>query len=287
MLPGAQMPAAACAPAATAADADRRACPASSDAAAEYGGRGGCAPTGSRRRRRTSGRRRRGFAPAAGGAGGCTMRGCVTCGRFAGASGRAGCGVLPGSSMRSRIVGGTNRPAGDGWRGATVARGDRCRRLFDRLLQRPAVLRLEAASGTITTGGASSTSTGGGGSTSTIGGGGGAATATGTSTGRLDGLLAAVEQPRRVATVGGHVRLDDLDETRRTEDRRRRLRRFGLLQGRGLLRRRPWPERRARRTCRRPEARCFAAAPDARRTSARRLPRLCSRRSSARFRDRA
>ena len=33
---------------------------------------------------------------------------------LAGASGRAGCGIFPGSSMRSRIVGGTNRPAADG-----------------------------------------------------------------------------------------------------------------------------------------------------------------------------
>ena len=76
-----------------------------------------------------------GLAPAAGGAGGCTMRGCVTCGRFAGASGRAGCGVLPGSSMRSRIVGGTNRPEGaDG--GATDAAAAIC----------PAVLEVERSS---------------------------------------------------------------------------------------------------------------------------------------------
>ncbi len=51
-------------------------------------------------------------APGAGGAGGFNIRGCETCGRFAGASGREGCGVRPGSSMRSRIVGGTKRPAG-------------------------------------------------------------------------------------------------------------------------------------------------------------------------------
>ena len=42
--------------------------------------------------------------------GGCTMRGCVTAGRLAGVIGRAGCGVLPGSSMRRRRVGGTKRP---------------------------------------------------------------------------------------------------------------------------------------------------------------------------------
>src|SRR4030095_2988980 len=39
-------------------------------------------------------------------AGGCTMRGCDTRGRLAGVSGRAGCGGLPGSSMRSPILGG-------------------------------------------------------------------------------------------------------------------------------------------------------------------------------------
>jgi len=51
-------------------------------------------------------------APAACGAGGWSIRGCETSGRFAGVSGRAGCGTLPGSSMRKRIVGGTNRPDG-------------------------------------------------------------------------------------------------------------------------------------------------------------------------------
>lgn len=58
--------------------------------------------------------------PAAGacadGTGALTMRGCDTGGRFAGSNGRAGCGVLPGSSIRRRSVGGTNRPcaAADG-----------------------------------------------------------------------------------------------------------------------------------------------------------------------------
>src|SRR5687768_15036355 len=61
-----------------------------------------------------------GRAPAAGaagrapvvavGSGPFTMRGCETCGRLAGAKGRVGCGILPGSSMRRRIVGGTKRP---------------------------------------------------------------------------------------------------------------------------------------------------------------------------------
>src|SRR6185436_4349435 len=37
--------------------------------------------------------------------GGCTIRGWVTDGRLAGASGLAGCGVWPGSSIRSRNVG--------------------------------------------------------------------------------------------------------------------------------------------------------------------------------------
>ena len=48
-------------------------------------------------------------------AGGCTMRGCDTAGRFAGVSGRAGCGGLPGSSMRSRMRR-RHEAAGGGWR---------------------------------------------------------------------------------------------------------------------------------------------------------------------------
>ena len=86
--------------------------------------------------------------------GGCTMRGCVTCGRLAGASGRAGCGVLPGSSMRRRSVGGTNRPAAwwrRGWcRGdGAVARAALRQRLFDdrRFFDG------DGASGPVTTGG--------------------------------------------------------------------------------------------------------------------------------------
>ena len=122
-----------------------------------------------------------GLAPAAGGVGGCTIRGCVTCGRFAGASGRAGCGVLPGSSMRSRIVGGTNRPDGpDG--GATDAAAATGVGGSSIVSSTTGGSSIWGGSGTITTGGASSTTTGGGGSTS-ITGGGAATTATGTSTG--------------------------------------------------------------------------------------------------------
>ena len=76
------------------------------------GAPGRAAPAG-----RPSGRRGRALpvAPAGGcAAGGWTMRACLTGGRLAGASGRAGCGVCPGSSMRRRSVGGTKRP-GD-WR---------------------------------------------------------------------------------------------------------------------------------------------------------------------------
>ena len=51
------------------------------------------------------------------------MRCCDTGGRLAGASGRAGCGVLPGSSIRSRIVGGTNRPDGAAEAEAAAAGG--------------------------------------------------------------------------------------------------------------------------------------------------------------------
>ena len=52
-----------------------------------------------------------GRAPAGGaGAAGFTMRCWPICGRFAGASGRGGWGIRPGSSMRKRSVGGTNRP---------------------------------------------------------------------------------------------------------------------------------------------------------------------------------
>lgn len=52
-----------------------------------------------------------GRAPAGGaGAAGFTMRCWPICGRFAGASGRGGWGTRPGSSMRRRSVGGTNRP---------------------------------------------------------------------------------------------------------------------------------------------------------------------------------
>ena len=49
------------------------------------------------------------------------MRGCDTWGRFAGARGRAGCVVFPGSSIRRRMVGGTNRPGaeGDAWLAAS------------------------------------------------------------------------------------------------------------------------------------------------------------------------
>ena len=70
------------------------------------------------------------------------------------------------------------------------------------------------------------------------------------------------------------------------EHGRGRLRRLGLLGDRRLLAR-PWPAPGARRTCRRPAARCCAGARRARRTSARRPPRSCSTRSSARCRDRA
>jgi hypothetical protein len=106
------------------------------------------------------------------------MRGCVTCGRLAGASGRAGCGVLPGSSIRRRIVGGTNRPVADGGAtgaAATVAGASSIGS------STTGGSSNGGASGTITIGGASSTSTGGGGSTSTMGD--GATKATGASTG--------------------------------------------------------------------------------------------------------
>jgi len=97
-------------------------------------------------------------------AGGCTMRGCVTCGRFAGVSGRAGCGVCPGSSMRRRIVGGTNRPgADDGDAAGAAARGVSC-----------------AAS---ITGSGSSTGGGGGGATSSSTGAGAATTGAGSGSG--------------------------------------------------------------------------------------------------------
>src|SRR5688500_3029818 len=52
-----------------------------------------------------------------------TSLGCVTSGRLAGAVGRAGCGVRPGSSIRRRRVGGTNRPGGDAGAGRRTAAG--------------------------------------------------------------------------------------------------------------------------------------------------------------------
>ena len=145
-----------------------------------YAGRGGCAAPG---REGADGRAVAGFADAAGGVGGggCTMRGCVTCGRLAGASGRAGCGVLPGSSMRSRIVGGTNRPAGGGGAGAGGGAAATGAGGSSTVSSTTGGSSTGGASGTITIGGASSTSTVGGGSPSTTGGGG--TTATGTSTG--------------------------------------------------------------------------------------------------------
>jgi hypothetical protein len=124
-----------------------------------------------------------GFVPAAGGAGGCTILGCVTGGRFAGASGRAGCGILPGSSIRRRIVGGTNRPVGgSGAVGDVAATGSGDSSIVSSTTGGSST---GGASGTITTGGASSISTGGGGSISTTGG--GATTAAGTSTGSSTG----------------------------------------------------------------------------------------------------
>src|SRR4030095_1117916 len=75
-----------------------------------YAGRG--APAGPDRPAGVAGRAAAGGVGAALGgvaAGGCTMRGCDTMGRWAGISGRAGCVGLPGSSIRSRIVGGTTR----------------------------------------------------------------------------------------------------------------------------------------------------------------------------------
>ena len=286
-LPDAQTLVVVCAPAATAADAGPPTCPESSDAPARYGARGACpAPPG----RAGAGVRPvagvAGLAPAAGGAGGCTMRGCVTCGRFAGASGRAGCGVLPGSSMRSRIVGGTNRPEGaDG--GATDAAAAMGVGGSSIVSSTTGGSSIWGGSGTITTGGASSMTTGGGGSTSMTGGG-----VAATSTRHFDGLVLDVRRRWRSGSgcrgLRGCIRLDRLDETRRTENRSNRLGRFGLFRRWRLLRggilAGTTP---ARRTCRRPEARCFAVVRGARRTSARQLPRLCSRRSSARFRDRA
>jgi hypothetical protein len=121
------------------------------------------------------------------------MRGCVTGGRLAGARGRAGCGVLPGSSIRSRIVGGTKRPVGgSGAVGAAAATGTGGSSSGGSSTTGGSSTATEV-SGTVTTGGASSTSTGGGGSTSTVGGGGGggvATVATGTRTSTGSGSTA-------------------------------------------------------------------------------------------------
>ena len=126
--------AAACARAATAADAVRRACSVSSaaaagDTAADAPGAPGRARPGpdarpARGPRGRAGRRR--------GAAWRTIRAWLVCGRLAGASGRAGCGVWPGSSMRSRSVGGTNRPGAAGGRLRRVPRWriDGARRVF-------------------------------------------------------------------------------------------------------------------------------------------------------------
>ncbi len=226
-------------------------------------------------------------------------RGCVTCGRFAGASGRAGCGVWPGSSMRSRSVGGTNRPGACDGGGATACRSASA--VSSNRRQRP--LRARRGSSTATaehrdrrlvddlghvTG-------------SAIG------CASGSRRlwhvrdrrGRLlDRPAAAARRWRparrlRVASAvgagGGAAarRLVRLDQARRAQHRRGRLRRLGLLRGR------------------RPSCRPFGgrvrlgehvaarqrdvalSRDDARRTSAPRPPRACSTRSSARSRDRA
>jgi len=110
------------------------------------------------------------------------MRGCVTCGRFAGASGRAGCGSLPGSSMRSRIVGGTKRPACCGCDGGATGEAATAAGGSSIVSSTTGGSSTGTGSGTITIGGNSSTTTGGGGSTSTTGGG-ATSTATGASSG--------------------------------------------------------------------------------------------------------
>ena len=123
-----------------------------------------------------------GFAVAPGdcGAGGWTMRGCETCGRLAGVNGRAGCGALPGSSIRSRIVGGTKRPAGCAGVGACAAIGGASTTGAGSSIGAASSSTgaggggggsSTTTSGTGTTGGAGSGSGAGGGTTATGGGG--------------------------------------------------------------------------------------------------------------------
>ena len=104
------------------------------------------------------------------------MRGCETCGRFAGARGRAGCGVFPGSSIRRRIVGGTNRPWAEG--GAWLAASG-----------------VSAAGGSAT---GSSTGAGGASSTSAVG----AAACTGSATGAGTGTCGSATGGASSATGG-------------------------------------------------------------------------------------
>ncbi len=167
-------------------------------------------------------------------------------GRLAGVVGRAGCGILPGSSMRRRRVGGTKRPAGCGARPA--ARGAQDRRGVDLgRLRRPvpAPARRRAALrrlglGLECAGDRPATSTG-------------AAPASGDRRRRrCRGLRLRVSSPARVCArrpalgrdcarvLAGAVRdrLDRLDQARRSQHRCRRLGRLGRL----LQHRRPsWP----------------------------------------------
>ena len=118
-------------------------------------------------------------APGGGDAGGWTMRGCETGGRLAGVNGRAGCGALPGSSMRRRIVGGTKRPAGCAGAGACAAIGGVSTGTGSSIGAASSSIGAggggggssTTTSGTGTTGGAGSGSGAGGGTTATGGGG--------------------------------------------------------------------------------------------------------------------
>jgi len=134
-------------------------------------------------------------------AGGCTMRGCDTAGRFAGVNGRAGCVGLPGSSMRRRIVGGTTRGGAWGCRVGGSGAGS--------TTGASSTAGAAATAGSATCGGGSTRGGSGAGATSVTGGGGAAATGGGaggaSSTGGAGGCAGLIVLTRRGGPSTGAV----------------------------------------------------------------------------------